>query len=409
MIDNNTREKMGMDSLVSIVVPVYNAERYIFSCVHALQGQDYSNIEIILVDDGSTDKSPSICDSLAGIDTRIKVVHKKNGGVSSARNSGIDVATGHYLMFADSDDLYEKDMVSRMVFLAERWNTDFVICGFCVADSFEKAQLPRLKEDTSEYVHALSKREFLKNLGYMVARRPTMFAPWNKLFVLDIVKKYEIRFKPEVNYGEDFLFNLQYVQYCNGVIETDEPLYNYLMQNPDSLEARYKSDLFENQTMLYMAAKQLMIENQIYEGANVYNLDCYYTHRILYCIKMQNHKENIRSIPERRQYVAHFFDKEDAAAAVCGANLTGDRELKLLTELVKAKQYDRIYDAIVNEEDYQDDELSHIRYKVIECGPGGIRWIPYTFKSVKKYGLIITVKRVVGKVVRKFGGRKCLL
>ena len=116
--------------------------------------------------------------------------------------------------------------------------------------------------------------------------------------------------------------------------------------------------------MLYMAAKQLMIENQIYEGANVYNLDCYYTHRILYCIKMQNHKENIRSIPERRQYVAHFFDKEDAAAAVCGANLTGDRELKLLTELVKAKQYDRIYDAIVNEEDYQDDELSHIRYKM---------------------------------------------
>lgn len=390
-----------MDSLVSIVVPVYNAERYIFSCIHALQEQTYSNIEIILVDDGSTDKSSDICDVLAENDSRIKVIHKKNTGVSSARNSGIDVATGQYLMFADSDDLYEKDMVGRMVFLAERWNTNFVICGFRVADCIDKARIPRRKEDTSEYVYALSKKELFENLGYMIARRPTMFAPWNKLFVLDIIKKNKIKFDPEVNYGEDFLFNLQYLRYCNGVVETKEPLYNYLMQNPDSLEARYKADLFENQTMLYSAAKQFMIENQIYEGANVYNLDCYYTHRILHCIKMQNHSENVQSIPERRQCVKHFFDKEDVATAVRGANLNGSRELRLLTELVKARRYDEIYDTVLSEEDCHKDQLSHIRYKVVDCEPGGIQGIPYTFKSIKKYGLIITVKRVVGKIKRK--------
>ena len=108
-----------MEHLVSIVVPVYNAERYLCTSIHALQKQDYSNIEIILVDDGSKDASPSICDSFEKEDKRIRAIHKTNGGVSSARNAGIEAATGKYIMFVDSDDLCESNIVSRMVFLAE--------------------------------------------------------------------------------------------------------------------------------------------------------------------------------------------------------------------------------------------------------------------------------------------------
>ena len=119
-----------MEHLVSIVVPVYNAERYLCTSIHALQKQDYSNIEIILVDDGSKDASPSICDSFEKEDKRIRAIHKTNGGVSSARNAGIEAATGKYIMFVDSDDLCESNIVSRMVFLAEHWNVNFVICGF---------------------------------------------------------------------------------------------------------------------------------------------------------------------------------------------------------------------------------------------------------------------------------------
>ena len=197
-----------MEHLVSIVVPVYNAERYLCTSIHALQKQDYSNIEIILVDDGSKDASPSICDSFEKEDKRIRAIHKTNGGVSSARNAGIEAATGKYIMFVDSDDLCESNIVSRMVFLAEHWNVNFVICGFRTVNDIKSALNPIRHENTSELVYALSKSELMNSLGYMIMRRPTMFAPWNKLFDLEIIRKNNIKFIPTVSYGEDFLFNL---------------------------------------------------------------------------------------------------------------------------------------------------------------------------------------------------------
>ena len=198
-----------MEHLVSIVVPVYNAERYLCTSIHALQKQDYSNIEIILVDDGSKDASPSICDSFEKEDKRIRAIHKTNGGVSSARNAGIEAATGKYIMFVDSDDLCESNIVSRMVFLAEHWNVNFVICGFRTVNDIKSALNPIRHENTSELVYALSKSELMNSLGYMIMRRPTMFAPWNKLFDLEIIRKNNIKFIPTVSYGEDFLFNLE--------------------------------------------------------------------------------------------------------------------------------------------------------------------------------------------------------
>ncbi|MFR8226522.1 MAG: glycosyltransferase family 2 protein [Lachnospirales bacterium] len=390
-----------MEALVSIVVPVYNAERYILACAHALQRQDYQNLEIILVDDGSTDASPVICDRLAGEDSRIQVIHKKNGGVSSARNAGIEVASGSYLMFADSDDLPEKAWVSRMVALFERWNVELVICSFRTANSFQEAQMPINNESVTELVHALDRKRFLDALGYMIACRATMFAPWNKLFSLDIIKKNNIRFEQGVNYGEDFLFNLQYLQYCNGIIETEEKLYNYIMQNTESLEAKYKPDLFENQTKLYMTAKNFMINNQIYEGKNIRYLDLYYASHILQCIENQNNPQNKKSILEREQDVAGYFNLKEAVEAVFNADLDGNLMQKKFTELVKAGRYQEIYEAITSSGDNIENDLNYVRYKVVEMVPGGIRWIPYTFASVKKYGLIITVKRIFGKVCRK--------
>lgn len=401
-----------MEHLVSIVVPVYNAERYLCTSIHALQKQDYSNIEIILVDDGSKDASPSICDSFEKEDKRIRAIHKTNGGVSSARNAGIEAATGKYIMFVDSDDLCESNIVSRMVFLAEHWNVNFVICGFRTVNDIKSALNPIRHENTSELVYALSKSELMNSLGYMIMRRPTMFAPWNKLFDLEIIRKNNIKFIPTVSYGEDFLFNLEYLKYCNGAIETNEKLYNYILQNPDSLEAKYKSDLFENQTMLYKAAKQVMIDNSVYEGDNIYNLDCYYVHRLLYCIEQQDNLQNYRTNTERQEYVASFCRTEDAINAVYNANLTGEPAQRIFTDLIKTRKFTEVYDAVINCKKGIDDEtykLRYVRYKIQDDGPNivgsrqKIKWVFYSFKSIKKYGLVITLKRISGKINRKFG------
>lgn len=115
---------------ISIIVPVYNTEKYLHRCLNSIINQSYENLEVILVDDGSTDSSPAICDEFAEKDSRIKVIHKVNEGVSIARNTGISVATGEYLSFVDSDDFIDKAMLERLMNNAVKNDADISICGF---------------------------------------------------------------------------------------------------------------------------------------------------------------------------------------------------------------------------------------------------------------------------------------
>ena len=123
---------------ISIIVPVYNVEKYLERCVKSIQNQTYSDLEIILVDDGSPDSSGALCDQYAKEDKRIKVIHKKNGGLSEARNYGIEAATGSYIMFIDSDDWIDLDMAEMLCKLSNKYDADIVecswrniLCGLC--------------------------------------------------------------------------------------------------------------------------------------------------------------------------------------------------------------------------------------------------------------------------------------
>ena len=119
-----------MDEKVSIIVPVYNVEKYLDKCIESIVNQTYRNIEIILVDDGSPDKCPEICNEWAKKDDRIKVIHKENGGLSSARNAALEIAQGDYITFVDSDDWIENDMIQSMLTCAAKNDADIVCCGF---------------------------------------------------------------------------------------------------------------------------------------------------------------------------------------------------------------------------------------------------------------------------------------
>lgn len=119
-----------MNPKISIIVPIYNVEKYLQKCVDSILCQTYKNLEIILVNDGSPDNCPAICDEYAKKDKRIKVIHKQNGGVSSARNAGLDVATGKYVQFVDSDDWVEPEYSKTMINLIEENNCDLGICGY---------------------------------------------------------------------------------------------------------------------------------------------------------------------------------------------------------------------------------------------------------------------------------------
>ena len=120
----------SVKGLISVIVPVYNVEKYLDKCVQSIVNQTYKNLEIILVDDGSTDHCPALCDEWAKKDERIQVIHKKNGGLSSARNTAIDVISGEYVIFVDSDDWIDLDMIASMLEFAETNDADIVSGGF---------------------------------------------------------------------------------------------------------------------------------------------------------------------------------------------------------------------------------------------------------------------------------------
>ncbi len=207
---------------VSIIVPIYNVENYLCKCINSLLNQTYKNIEIILVDDGATDNCPKICDDYKAKDNRIKVIHKKNGGLSDARNCGIDISTGEYIMFVDSDDYVNKDYVKKMLNYSIKNNLDLVISNYFIDDEINITETNFIKDNF--IINNEDKYEYLYTIGYDV---PTTVA-WNKLY-----KKYifnDLRY-PTGKIHEDEFIIANILQRANRIGYLKDHLYYYLQRN----------------------------------------------------------------------------------------------------------------------------------------------------------------------------------
>lgn len=228
--------------MVSIIVPSYDCINSLKTCITSVLQQSHSNFEVILVDDGSSDGSGELCDRLAAEDERIQLIHKPNGGVSSARNAGIDVATGEYIAFCDSDDYLEPDYFASLLQTAES-NPDcgHIWCCFQTVTGYQKENaVPNYSaaEDIQRYTLQ----------DYMTLHEMWLDAgPCNKLYRSDIIKSSGVRFPEDLSLGEDWLFNLAYIDASeNGRIAViTKPLYNYVRGNDESLDSKYRSDLLD--------------------------------------------------------------------------------------------------------------------------------------------------------------------
>lgn len=199
---------MKNEMLVSVIVPVYNIEKYVSKCLDSLLLQDYENLEIIVVDDGSTDTSGEICDEYAKRDQRIKVYHKSNGGLSSARNYGISKAQGEYVCLVDGDDYVKKDFVRIMVKKANEKNADVVICGY---------------NDEVPMARMISGRE--ATIKLLIEQENMEIVAWNKMY-----RKYlfeNIKYPEGKNY-EDSLTTYKLLAEARGVLYISESLYFYV-------------------------------------------------------------------------------------------------------------------------------------------------------------------------------------
>lgn len=217
-----------LNPTISIIVPVYNTEKYLQRCLESIAAQTYKDFECILVDDGSTDGSDKICDEYAAKDNRFKVFHKKNGGVSSARNIGIAHANGEWLYFCDSDDkLHDGESLTNLFKLAN--DADMAVGSYIAPDDNGKDVTDTL-ESIKPFVGILSGKEYISehmepklHIGYIGFL-------WNKLFRRDIIEKNKLRFEADIKYAEDLLFITQYVcsSDCHKIaIDNNLKIYEY--------------------------------------------------------------------------------------------------------------------------------------------------------------------------------------
>lgn len=246
--------------LVSIIVPIHNSEKTLKRCVDSILKQDYRELEVFLVDDGSEDGSLAICREYAKQDARIKVIRKEQSGVSDARNLAMDQAEGKYLQFVDSDDWVTPDATRMMVSAAEHSSCDMVITHFFRVNHDKIRRKGHIKE-----YEVMTREGFAEHM----MEKPANFyygVMWNKLYRRDILNTYMLRCSRELNWCEDFLFNLQYLCYAERICALPYPTY-YYVKTKNSLVAKEATmkNTIQTKKFIFTYYKELYENIDLYE------------------------------------------------------------------------------------------------------------------------------------------------
>lgn len=242
------------NGVISVIVPVYNSAVYLDKSIQSILKQSYPNWEMILVDDGSTDGSGSICDKYAKEHANINCIHQDNCGVSVARNAGIEASSGEFLCFVDSDDLVSAEYLEHLISILKKYNCDWSLSAVGNYREFYPQQSILL-----DFNH-LSAEDFRKlNTSYV------LFGPVCKLYKTEIIRKNQICFPQGIHYGEDLLFNFTYMEHIDSAVFWNVNDYSYEQVNDNSLSARYRKTMFEEE--LHLADVKI----SFYKKKGVYN------------------------------------------------------------------------------------------------------------------------------------------
>ena len=240
--------------LVSIIVPVYNVQAYLDRCIQSLLNQTLKEIEIILVDDDSPDNCPQICDSYAKKDYRIKVIHKKNEGLGLARNSGLELATGEYIAFVDSDDYVDLTMYENLYNTAKRYELDTVFSNFKIQNNNKIHIIQQQKEfkifrDT-EIINDLLLNMIATDVSVKKERLINM-SVWRAIYSKNIISQYNIKFESERLFiSEDIIFHIDYCSHAKAIGLVPHAYYYYTV-NINSLTKKIRTDRFKMSKVLH--------------------------------------------------------------------------------------------------------------------------------------------------------------
>lgn len=270
--------------MISIIIPIYNVSQYLNECIQSVVNQSYKDFECVLIDDGSSDGCEMICDQWAQKDSRIKVIHQSNQGVSKARNRGIAEAQGEYIIFIDSDDWIDPNYLNELFQPIEKYNVDLVVCGLQQQYnngtfqnySYKTGIIKIEKQFTNEFTDI--NKQFL------------LFGPVIKLYRKSIIQKHNIHFPPEYTYGEDLIFNYNYLEYVKAIYIVNQCLYHYRIIGSGTLSSIKRINQFEIDYAQWNILKDFFYRKNLWNDNSI----SYLYHRLWWCMY-----DAILSFPER--------------------------------------------------------------------------------------------------------------
>lgn len=272
---------MNTFPIVSVIVPVYNAEKYLTQCIDSILAQDFTDFELLLIDDGSKDKSGLICDKYATKDKRVKVFHKENSGVSSTRNLGIDKAQGEYIAFIDSDDYVDSNYLSILTTVT----ADLIVTGYKKSGNGREQGFGAMKKEYSFNDALYDEHQIPQCLSSILDDTP-MRSPWDKLFKREIIKKYSIYFDSSIRIAEDAVFVQTYLLHCHTIAFRSGIPYHYRIESDNNSCFKYSlspSEYIYTLHMTLQAYKKISEHfkftcNEYFLSTNKLMLMLYYRH-----------------------------------------------------------------------------------------------------------------------------------
>lgn len=263
------------EDLISVLVVAYNVSDYISKCLDSIINQTYKNIEIIIVNDGSTDETKNICDYYGSIDNRIKVIHKENEGVATARNTAIKNSKGKYISFVDSDDFILSDYIEYLYYNIKKYNADIINCNFEYYYE-NKSTIKRIKP-IEEKIIEFNKKEALQNLLY---QKELDVSPWAKLYKIDVFNNVEY---PKGKIYEDFGTFYKNIINSNKIIYSNQKKYYYFIRKTSTTGRNFKKEDFDMIELSKIMKKEILtiypdLENAI--NSRLINMDFYFIRRI---------------------------------------------------------------------------------------------------------------------------------
>lgn len=304
-----------MDCTISVIVPVYNSEKYLKRCINSILNQTYKAIELILVDDGSPDNCGKICDEYAKKDKRVRVIHKTNAGVSAARNSGLEIALGNYATFVDSDDYIEPEMYSNMMEKVHQYNCDVVMCD-CIKDFTDHSEIYTHDIRAGFYDKEQLVNEYYPHLLMMEnVEYPATISNWLILFNRN--KLGNLRYVVGVRYSEDLLFGAQLVYNTDSFYYMKEQAYYHYYMNPTSATHKFTVDKWNDYKTLHFEINKYFSECESFD----------FSHQIDLCLLffVYNSVSNIFS--------ADNLEREKKFEIV--KNILGDNEVRRMFSNIK--------------------------------------------------------------------------